>query len=44
MSRLGLWGPGTPFEDFNSFAAKIEKAGVGAMELIAMDMKARGMY
>lgn len=40
MSRLGLWGRGTPFPDFNTFAAKIERAGVGAMELLAMDMKA----
>jgi len=44
MSRLGLWGRGTPFPDFNTFAAKIERAGVGAMELLAMDMKARGMF
>ena len=44
MSRLGLWGRGTPFPDFSTFAAKIERAGVGAMELLAMDMKARGMF
>ncbi|KAL1504501.1 hypothetical protein AB1Y20_010904 [Prymnesium parvum] len=44
MTRLGLWGRGTPFRDFNDFASSIEKAGVGAMELLAMDMKARGMF
>ena len=44
MSRLGLWGRGTPFPDFSTFAARIDRAGVGAMELLAMDMKARGMF
>lgn len=41
MERLGLWGGGTPFASFSDFASAIEKAGVGAMELLAMDMKAR---
>lgn len=44
MVRLGLWGPGTPFSDFNEFIQCIEKRGVGAMEIVAMDMKLRGMY
>ena len=44
MVRLGLWGPGTPFNDFNEFIQCIEKRGVGAMEIVAMDMKLRGMY
>ncbi|OQV20973.1 Protein strawberry notch-like protein 1 [Hypsibius exemplaris] len=44
MSRLGLWGPATSFEDFKSFDDSIEKRGVGAMELVAMEMKHRGMY
>ena len=44
MVRLGLWGPGTPFSDFNDFIQSIEKRGVGAMEIVAMDMKLRGMY
>ena len=25
MSRLGLWGPGTPFADFYQFTTSIEK-------------------
>uniref|UniRef100_A0A803NAI6 PHD-type domain-containing protein n=1 Tax=Chenopodium quinoa TaxID=63459 RepID=A0A803NAI6_CHEQI len=33
MVRLGLWGAGA-----------LEKGGVGALELVAMDMKARGMF
>lgn len=44
MTRLGLWGPGTTFTDFNHFIQAIEQRGVGAMELVAMDMKLRGMY
>ncbi|XP_050408900.1 protein strawberry notch homolog 1 [Patella vulgata] len=44
MTRLGLWGPGTPFREFNDFIQAVEKRGVGAMELVAMDMKLRGMY
>jgi len=44
MTRLGLWGAGTTFTDFNHFIQAIEQRGVGAMELVAMDMKLRGMY
>lgn len=44
MNRLGIWGSGTPFPEFNDFIQSVEKRGVGAMELVAMDMKLRGMY
>lgn len=44
MVRLGLWGTGTSFADFREFLVAMEKGGVGALELVAMDMKARGMY
>ncbi|EMS67852.1 Protein strawberry notch-like protein 1 [Triticum urartu] len=44
MVRLGLWGDGTSFQDFPQFLGALEKGGVGALELVAMDMKARGMY
>ncbi|XP_063244312.1 protein strawberry notch-like isoform X2 [Bacillus rossius redtenbacheri] len=44
MTRLGIWGEGTPFPDFNDFITAVEKRGVGAMEIVAMDMKLRGMY
>ena len=39
MARLGLWGGGCAFPDFSQFAQNIARAGVGAMELVAMDMK-----
>ncbi|XP_040895620.1 protein strawberry notch homolog 2 isoform X2 [Toxotes jaculatrix] len=44
MSRLGIWGEGTPFRTFDDFLHAIEKRGVGAMEIVAMDMKVSGMY
>ncbi|XP_023310793.1 protein strawberry notch isoform X2 [Anoplophora glabripennis] len=44
MVRLGLWGEGTPFREFADFISAVEKRGVGAMEIVAMDMKLRGMY
>lgn len=42
MVRLGLWGEGTPFKEFADFISAVEKRGVGAMEIVAMDMKLRG--
>ncbi|KII72369.1 Protein strawberry notch 1 [Thelohanellus kitauei] len=44
MTRLGLWGPGTPFPEFESFLTSVERRGIGAMELVAIDMKQRGVY
>lgn len=44
MVRLGMWGEGTPFNEFADFISAVEKRGVGAMEIVAMDMKLRGMY
>ncbi|XP_065173122.1 protein strawberry notch isoform X2 [Atheta coriaria] len=44
MVRLGMWGEGTPFKEFVDFITAVEKRGVGAMEIVAMDMKLRGMY
>ncbi|XP_011404218.2 PREDICTED: protein strawberry notch homolog 1-like isoform X2 [Amphimedon queenslandica] len=44
MSRLGIWGEGTQFPAFQDFIKSVERRGVGAMELVAMDMKLRGLY
>ena len=44
MIRLGLWGQGTSFTDFAEFAREIEEGGIGAMEMIARDLKAMGRY
>ena len=40
----GLWGEGTAFATFTEFYSALDEGGVGAMELIALDMKRRGMY
>ncbi|MCL6559448.1 MAG: strawberry notch family protein, partial [Firmicutes bacterium] len=42
--RLGLWGTGTPFADKLDFISKIQAGGLAAMELVARDMKAMGVY
>ena len=43
MDRLGLWGH-EAFPSFADFLEVIGSRGVGALEMVAMDMKARGMY
>ena len=42
--RLGLWGDGTAFVTGDDFVSKIKAGGLAAMELIARDMKAMGVY
>ena len=44
MDRLGLWGKDTAFPDARAFINQIEKRGMGAMEMVAMDMKGRGLF
>lgn len=42
--RLGLWGPGTDFADAQQFARTLEQSGLNAMEAIARDLKALGVF
>ena len=43
--RLGLWAAGeTPFEKRTDFVAAMEAGGVAAMEVVARDLKALGLY
>ena len=42
--RLGLWGEGTAFKDFEDFKKKVEGKGVSAMEMVAQTLKRRGQY
>lgn len=42
--RLGLWGPGTNFPTFDMFKQSLEKRGVGAMEMLALEMKQSGSF
>lgn len=44
MTRLGMWGEHTPYHTFVLFRGSIERRGVGAMELVAVDLKLRGSY
>lgn len=40
-----MWGPGTAFEQGpKEFQSKVGKKGDGAMEMVSMDMKAKGMF
>lgn len=44
-SRLGLWGgPEAPFVTRDDFLDAMEKGGVAAMELVARELKALGLY
>ena len=43
-NRIGLWGPGTAFENKRQFVDEIVRGGIAAMEVVARDMKARGKY
>lgn len=43
--RLGLWGGADfPFDKLTDFVAAIEAGGVAAMEVLARDLKALGLY
>ncbi len=43
--RLGLWGGADfPFANRSEFVAAIEEGGVAAMEVLARDLKALGLY
>ncbi|RQM23948.1 hypothetical protein B5M09_004271, partial [Aphanomyces astaci] len=42
MSRLGLWGPSTSFQGFSEFLRTIKNRGMGAMEMLAIEMKLQG--
>jgi len=45
MTRLGLWGEApAPFPTFEPFLDAIRNGGVGAMEMLARDLKATGAY
>ena len=44
MERAGLWGPGAPFASHAQFCRSMDKGGLGAMELLASELKRRGCY
>ncbi|CEL94343.1 unnamed protein product [Vitrella brassicaformis CCMP3155] len=44
MERLGLWGPGKAFPDFQTFKGKMSKGGVAALECVSLELKSQGKY
>ncbi|KAG5190489.1 P-loop containing NTP hydrolase pore-1-domain-containing protein, partial [Tribonema minus] len=45
MTRLGLWGQGTPFPSgFEQLLGTVDGHGVGAMEMMAMHLKQSGAF
>lgn len=42
--RLGLWGIGTQFVERESFISSIGAGGIAALEVVARDLKALGVY
>ena len=44
LDRLGLWGTQAPFKTVNDFVSSISKGGTAAMELVARDLKAMGLF
>lgn len=43
MTRLGLWGAGTPYESVHEFMEEFEGAGLSGMEAITAHIKAAGL-
>lgn len=44
MKRLQLWGAGTPFDTFQGFTKAMKRWGPAAAEMLALDLKQRGLY
>jgi hypothetical protein len=44
-TRLGLWGIANPlYPTFDSFKEALTRRGVGAMEMLALEMKLKGLF
>ena len=44
-TRLGLWGSGNPlYPTFDTFNRALSKRGVGAQEMLALEMKRKGIF
>jgi hypothetical protein len=44
LLRLGLWGAGTAFADFDAFLSSMKTRGTSFLELLALELKAQGKY
>lgn len=43
-TRLGLWGPETPFETRRHFIGAFEEGDIGDLEQVTLSLKASGLY
>ena len=43
-TRLGIWGPGTRFEDRRDFIGAFEGGNMGDLEQVTLSLKASGVY
>lgn len=43
-TRLGLWGRGTSFATADTFFKEMNEGGTNALEMVARDLKAMGLY
>lgn len=44
MGRLQLWGAASCFQDFQAFSRAMRRWGPSAAEMLALDLKQRGLY
>ena len=44
MVCAAVWGASTQFADFETFKNEMDRRGVGALEMLAIEMKASGTY
>ncbi|KAL4859390.1 Protein strawberry notch 1 [Chlorella vulgaris] len=42
--RLGLWGPGAAFADFQAFLDSMKRRGITFLEMLSMELKGDGLY
>lgn len=44
MERLGIWGRNKPFANAEDFIAEMERGGIASQEVVARDLKAKGLF
>lgn len=44
MERLGIWGRDKPFANPNQFIVEMERGGIASQEVVARDLKAKGLF
>ncbi|GBG27653.1 Protein strawberry notch-like 1 [Hondaea fermentalgiana] len=44
MDRLGLWGKGAAFESFDDFRTSMGRRNMGALEMLAIELKSTGYH